>query len=79
MRHSFSVFRGEPEKVSILFDVDVAEYIKEKVWHDSQEILNQGDGSIVFCADIAVTRELKCWIMRWGASALVLEPARPAG
>lgn len=74
MRHSFGVFRGEPEKVSIWFDSDAADYVKEKVWHDSQQIRIQDDGSIVFRADVAVTRELKRWIMRWGAAAVVLEP-----
>jgi len=74
MRHSFGVFRGEPKRVSIFFDADVAEYVKEKVWHDSQQIQDQDDGSIVFSVDIAVTRELRLWIMHWGASAVVLEP-----
>jgi predicted DNA-binding transcriptional regulator YafY len=74
MRHSFGVFRGEPEKVSIWFAPDVADYVKEKVWHDSQQIQDQDDGAIVFSADVAVTRELRRWIMRWGAAAVVLEP-----
>ena len=65
---------GEPEKVSIWFAPDVADYVKEKVWHDSQQILDQDDGAIVFSADVAVTRELRRWIMRWGAAAVVLEP-----
>jgi predicted DNA-binding transcriptional regulator YafY len=74
MRHSFGVFRGEPERVSIWFDTDVVEYVKEKVWHDTQDIQDNRDGSIVFSADVAVTAELKRWIMRWGSAAVVLEP-----
>jgi len=74
MRHSFGVFRGEPERVSIFFDADVADYVKEKIWHDSQQIQDQDNGSIIFRADVAVTRELIRWIMRWGAAAVVLEP-----
>jgi len=74
MRHSFGVFRGEPEKVRIWFAPEAADYVKEKVWHDSQQIRDQDDGSVVFSADVAVTRELVRWIMRWGAAAVVLEP-----
>ncbi len=74
MRHSFGVFRGEPEKVSIWFATEAADYVKEKVWHDSQEISDQADGSIVFRVDVAVTRELRRWIISWGAAAVVLEP-----
>jgi predicted DNA-binding transcriptional regulator YafY len=74
MRHSFGVFRGDPEKVSIWFAPEAADYVKEKVWHDSQEISDQADGSIVLSADVAVTRELRRWIISWGAAAVVLEP-----
>ena len=52
----------------------MAGYIKEKIWHDSQEIHSQDDGSIIFEADVAGTDEVKFWIMSWGVHALVLEP-----
>jgi len=74
MRPSFGVFQGEPIKVKIWFHPDVAGYIKEKIWHESQEIHPQDDGSIVFEAEVAGTEEIKFWTMSWGASALVFEP-----
>ena len=74
MRPSFGIFQGEPIKVKIWFHPDVAGYIKEKIWHESQEIHPQDDGSIIFEAEVAGTDEIKFWIMSWGASALVLEP-----
>ena len=74
MRPSFGIFQGEPIKVKIWFHPDVAGYIKEKIWHESQEIHPQDDGSIIFEVEVAGTDEIKFWIMSWGASALVLEP-----
>ena len=74
MRPSFGVFQGEPIKVKIWFHTDVAGYIKEKIWHESQEIHPQDDGSIIFEAEVAGTEEIKFWIMSWGAKAEVLEP-----
>jgi predicted DNA-binding transcriptional regulator YafY len=74
MRPSFGVFQGEPIKVKIWFHTDVAGYIKEKIWHESQEIHPQDDGSIIFEAEVAGTDEIKFWIMSWGAKAEVLEP-----
>jgi predicted DNA-binding transcriptional regulator YafY len=71
---SFGVFQGEPVMVKIWFDSDVAGYIKEKIWHESQEIYPQDDGSIIFEAEVAGTGEIKFWIMSWGSHALVLEP-----
>ncbi len=71
---SFGIFQGEPIHIKIWFSTDVAGYIKEKIWHESQKIEQQNDGSIIFEAEVAGTEEIKFWIMSWGASALVLEP-----
>ena len=71
---SFGVFQGEPIHIKIWFSPDVAGYIKEKIWHESQKIEQQNDGSIIFEAEVAGTEEIKFWIMSWGASALVIEP-----
>lgn len=70
----FGVFQGKQVKVRIWFSSGIAEYIQEKIWHESQEIHPQGDGSVIFEAEVAETVELKSWIMSWGANALVLEP-----
>ena len=56
------------------FPPDAASYIKEKIWHESQEIHPQDDGSIIFEAEVAGTDEIKFWIMSWGSKAEVLEP-----
>jgi predicted DNA-binding transcriptional regulator YafY len=71
---SFGVFQGVPTMVKVLFDAEVAGYIKEKIWHESQDIHQQKDGSIIFEAEVAGTDEIKFWIMSWGSHALVLEP-----
>jgi predicted DNA-binding transcriptional regulator YafY len=74
MGPSFGVFQGEPVSVKIWFAPDVAGYIKEKTWHESQEIEEQDDGSLIFEAKVAGTDEIKFWIMNWGSNAQVLEP-----
>lgn len=74
MRPSFGVCQGERVKVKIWFAPDAAGYIKEKIWHDTQEIVPQKDESILFEAEVAGTLEIKFWVMSWGSRALVLEP-----
>ena len=76
MRGSFGVYHGRPEKVRILFSADIAEYIKEKIWHESQKLHDTPGGSVLFEADVACTEEFKAWVMRWGARAIVLEPEK---
>ena len=74
MGSGFGVIGGRPEKIKIWFSPDIAGYLKEKTWHESQEITQQRDGSIIFEADLAITEELLSWVMSWGSKAEVLEP-----
>ena len=74
MGSSFGVFQGEPIRIKVWFSADIAGYIKEKIWHESQEIHPQDDGSIIFEAEVAGTVEIRFWVMSWGSNAVVLEP-----
>ena len=76
MGNCFGAFHGKPEKIKVLFSAQIAEYIKEKIWHESQKLHDNPDGSVLFEADLACTRDIKSWIMRWGADAIVLEPEK---
>jgi len=74
MKSSFGVFHGEPVRVRIWFAADIAEYISEKIWHETQHIEPQNDGSIIFEAEVAGTQEIKFWVLKWGAKARVMAP-----
>ena len=74
MKFRFGVFDGKPTRVIIRFSPDIAGYIREKIWHASQEIEAQEDGSILFRVEVAGTDEIKFWIMQWGSGARVLAP-----
>ena len=74
MQASFGIFHGEPVRVRIWFDAEVAGYVSEKTWHATQRIESQKDGSIIFEAEVAGTTEIKYWIMNWGSKAVALSP-----
>jgi len=74
MRSSFGTFVGNLTIVKIHFETDIAGYIQERTWHESQEIEPQEDGSIIFKVTVAGTDEIKFWVLNWGAKATVLEP-----
>ena len=63
---SFGVYQGEPVHIKVWFHADIAGYIKEKIWHESQQMHVQDDGSIIFEAEVAGTDEIRFWIMDWG-------------
>jgi predicted DNA-binding transcriptional regulator YafY len=62
--------------VVIRFSPDVAKRAAETRWHPSQETEDQPDGSMVWRATVAGMREIRIWIMGWGADAEVLEPSQ---
>ena len=74
MKSSFGVFHGDPITVRVWFAADIADYIREKIWHETQNIEVQKDGTLIFEAEVAGTQEIKFWILKWGAKARVLAP-----
>jgi len=74
-RNAFSVFPGETtEHVVVHFGRRIRPYIEESVWHHSQKITPEKDGSIRFEVDVAEPREVLWWGLSWGAEAEILEP-----
>jgi predicted DNA-binding transcriptional regulator YafY len=74
MQSSFGVFQGDPVQVRIRFAPEVAGYIREKIWHPTQNLVPQPDGSLIFNARVAGVEDIRQWVLRWGAGAEVLEP-----
>ncbi|MBW2430201.1 MAG: transcriptional regulator [Deltaproteobacteria bacterium] len=74
MKSSFGIFHGERVRVSIWFAADIAAYIRERTWHETQDIETLKDSSIIFRAEVAGIAEIKFWILKWGAKAKVLKP-----
>ena len=74
MQPSFGVFQGEAVQVRIHFTSAVAGYIEERVWHPTQSLEPQADGSLIFSAQVAGLEEIKYWTLKWGAGATVLAP-----
>jgi predicted DNA-binding transcriptional regulator YafY len=71
---SFGVFQGPRTRVAVRFAPQVAAYIAERIWHPSQLLRRKADGSLVFEVEVAGTEEIKRWILKWGAKAVVLAP-----
>ena len=76
LRDSFGVHSGQGDyKVVVRFDAYAADYIREKRWHPSQELRELKDGGVELRLKLSSLGEIQRWILGWGGSALVLEPA----
>jgi proteasome accessory factor B len=66
---------GRVQEVEILFLANVAPYVEEREWHQSQQIVRNDDGSVVLRMKIAVDPPLRCWVLGFGHYARVLKPS----
>jgi predicted DNA-binding transcriptional regulator YafY len=72
---SFGVTGGAPEEVVARFTPDVALYIRERTWHTSQRLEPLPDGGVRLRVHVAVTPELREWLLGFGAQVRVEAPA----
>jgi len=63
-----------PVRVVLRFHPRAAARVLETRWHQREQVEEQPDGSLLWCAEVAEPREMLPWIRGWGADVEVLEP-----
>ena len=58
----------------IHFDARLAQEVRENHWHESEQYIEQSDGSVIMELEIGDTDFLKRWILGFGRHVKVLEP-----
>jgi predicted DNA-binding transcriptional regulator YafY len=71
---SFGVVAEPAERVTVRFARERATEIAERVWHPSQKLHRNDDGSIELELEVGTGIELKSWILSFGPDAEVLAP-----
>jgi len=75
LRDSFGVQSGRGKfPVTIRFTAQVADYIREKKWHDSQQLRELRGGAVELQLELSSLEEIERWILSWGGQALVVRP-----
>ena len=62
-------------QVRIRFDPHLAFYIRERQWHENQELIDLPDGGVELRFTTNQLDAVRFWSQSWGAGAVVLEPA----
>jgi len=76
LRGSFGVQSGRGEnEVVIRFQARVADYIREKKWHESQQLRELTRGGVEMRLKLSSLEEVGRWILSWGGDAVVVRPA----
>lgn len=70
------VMRGERITVELQFDKATAAWVKDRIWHPSQQLTALKGGPLVMTLQVADSRELLGWILSFGSGVQVLKPER---
>ena len=74
--NAWRMIREQPEvEVVVRFQPHVALDVSEVLWHATQRLVWNPDGSLTFHANVEGIREISWWILGYGDQAEVLEPA----
>ena len=74
------VFEEEVNTVRLrIEDPEIMRIMGETVWHPSQVLEKQKDGSMIMTMKVTDTYELLSWILGWGEKLEVLEPPEIRG
>lgn len=72
---AFGAFVGTGDyRITVRFGAAVADQIRERFWHESQETRDLPDGGVEFSVQLGGLDEIVRWILGWGGEAEVVSP-----
>jgi predicted DNA-binding transcriptional regulator YafY len=75
LRDSFGVHSGEGQyEVVIRFNARVADFVREKKWHESQQLRELKNGGVELRLKLSGLAEIERWVLSWGGDAVVIRP-----
>ena len=75
LRDSFGVIAGQGDHhVVVRFNELVADYIREKRWHPSQQLVDLPGGGVELRLQLSSLTEIQRWILGWGGEAQAISP-----
>jgi proteasome accessory factor B len=75
LRDSFGVHSGEGQyEVVLRFNKRAADYVREKRWHESQQLKELKGGGVELKFKLSSLEEIERWILSWGGDATVVKP-----
>ena len=74
-RAAFGITGGKSVPVELVFAPAVAGYIRERIWHESQSLVDGPDGAVVLRMNVALGFELRAWVKGFLPHVRVEAPA----
>ena len=75
LESSLGLGSGKPERVVLEFSRRVAPYVRERVWHKSQQVNDLPEGGVKLVLKVSCDWTLHGWILSWGPHVRVVSPS----
>lgn len=73
--NAWAVYRGEQSyDVEVLFTKEAAAQATETIWHHTQKMRKQKDGTVTLTFQVDGLNELVRWVLGWGNRIVVIRP-----
>jgi predicted DNA-binding transcriptional regulator YafY len=74
-RSAFGIMGGRAETIELVFAAEIAGYVRERTWHESQTLTDEPDGGVRLMLEVAPSFDLKSWIKGFLPQVEVVRPA----
>lgn len=71
---AFGLVSDQPMRVSVRFDREVAQTVRERIWRPGQTVSEEPDGGLLLSFEASGTLEILAWVLSYGSHAELLEP-----
>jgi proteasome accessory factor B len=71
---AFGISWQDPERIVLRFRSDQAPYVRERIWHPTQELKALPDGRLEMTFHAGGPFEIRRWILGWGDAVEVISP-----
>ena len=75
LQRAFGIVEEAAISVRVKFSPAIAHTVKERLWHPSQQIREEEDGSVLLSFEAGGRMEIISWLLSYGRYAEVLEPS----
>ena len=74
-RSAFGIIGGRAETIELVFAAEIAGYVRERTWHESQSLSDEPDGGVRLTLEVAPSFDLKAWIKGFLPQVEVVRPS----
>ncbi len=77
---SFGIIAGHGDyRIRLRFDAWAGQLVRERFWHDTQELTERRDGGVELVLELDSLAEVERWVLSWGEHVEVLAPKELRG